>query len=110
MAGMTGGAGTGDAVAAAAAADPAPSPGRLVQARIYRDGALGRRPRVPVEPQRLAAAAYRRMGRRGWAYVTGSAGQQRAGRANEAAFERDRLRAAPAPRPGPPRPPPRPVR
>jgi lactate 2-monooxygenase len=91
MAGMTRGAATGDAVAAAAAADPVPSPGRLVQARIYRDGALGRRPRVPVEPQRLAAAAYRRMGRRGWAYVAGSAGQQRTARANEAAFERYRL-------------------
>jgi L-lactate dehydrogenase (cytochrome)/lactate 2-monooxygenase len=85
MAGMTD---TSDAVAAAAAADPVPSPGRLVQARIYRDGALGRRPRVPVTPQRLAAAARRRLGRRGWAYVAGAAGQQRTARANEAAFER----------------------
>jgi lactate 2-monooxygenase len=82
---------TSDAVAAAVAADPVPSPGRLVQARIYRDGALGRRPRVPVPPDRLAFAARRRLGRRGWAYVGGSAGQQRTARANEAAFERYRL-------------------
>jgi lactate 2-monooxygenase len=82
---------TSDAVAAAAAADPVPSPGRLVQARIYRDGALGRRPRVPVPPDQLAFAARRRLGRRGWAYVAGSAGQQRTARANEAAFERYRL-------------------
>ena len=45
---------------------------------------------MPVEPQRLAAA-YRRMGRRGWAYVAGSAGQQGTARANEAAFARYRL-------------------
>jgi L-lactate dehydrogenase (cytochrome)/lactate 2-monooxygenase len=88
MAGMTD---TSDAVAAAAAADPVPSPGRLVQARIYRDGALGHRPKVPVTPERLAAAARRRLGRRGWAYVAGAAGQQRTARANEAAFGRYRL-------------------
>jgi lactate 2-monooxygenase len=67
------------------------SDGRAVQARIYRDGALGRRPVVPVTPDRLAAAARRRMGARTWAYVAGSAGQQRTARANEAAFERWRL-------------------
>ncbi|MGZ4651310.1 MAG: alpha-hydroxy-acid oxidizing protein, partial [Kineosporiaceae bacterium] len=65
--------------------------GRLVQASIYRDGALGRRPVVPVTPDRLAAAARRRMGARAWAYVAGSAGQQRTARANEAAFDRWRL-------------------
>jgi lactate 2-monooxygenase len=62
--------------------------GRAVQARIYRDGALGRRPVVPVTPDRLAAAARRRMSTRAWAYVAGSAGQQRTARANEAAFDR----------------------
>jgi lactate 2-monooxygenase len=82
---------TSHAIAAAAAADPVPSPGRLVQGRIYRDGALGRRPLVPVTPDRLAAAAQRRMKRRGWAYVAGSAGQQRTAGANVAAFERYRL-------------------
>jgi lactate 2-monooxygenase len=65
--------------------------GRTVQARIYRDGALGRRPIVPVTPDRLAAAARRRMSTRAWAYVAGAAGQQRTARANEAAFDRWRL-------------------
>ena len=93
MAGMTD---TSDAGAAAAAAGPLPgparpSPGRLLQGRIYRAGALGRRPRVPVTPYRLAAAARRRMSGRAWAYVAGSAGQQRTARANEAAFDRYRL-------------------
>jgi isopentenyl diphosphate isomerase/L-lactate dehydrogenase-like FMN-dependent dehydrogenase len=91
MSGMTRRGVPTDAIEAAAAADPVPSPGRLVQGRIYRDGALGRRPPVPVEPAHLAVAASRRMGRRGWAYVAGSAGQQRTARANETAFERYRL-------------------
>jgi lactate 2-monooxygenase len=65
--------------------------GRAVQARIYRDGALGRRSVAPVSPDLLAAAARRRMGLRAWAYVAGSAGQQRTARANEAAFDRWRL-------------------
>jgi lactate 2-monooxygenase len=68
-----------------------PMLGRAVQARIYRDGALGRRPVVPVTPDRLAAAARRRMSERAWAYVAGSAGQQRTARANQAAFDRWRL-------------------
>src|SRR3954465_4340234 len=88
MVGMTD---ASDAVSAAAAAHPVLGPGRLGQGRIYRDGALGRRPLVPVTPERLAGAAWRRMSRRAWAYVAGSAGQQRTARANEAAFERYRL-------------------
>ncbi len=46
---------------------------------------------MPVTPDRLAAAARRRVGARAWAYVAGSAGQQRTARANEAAFDRWRL-------------------
>src|SRR4051794_41877616 len=88
-----------DAVAAAAAADPVPSPGRLVQGRIYRDGALGRRPLVPVTPDRLAAAAQRRVKRRGWGHVARAAGAKRAARAHQAPLERYPPRA-----PGPPRP------
>jgi lactate 2-monooxygenase len=65
--------------------------GRAVQARIYRAGALGRRPVVPVLPRRLELAAQRAMSRRAWAYVAGSAGQQRTARANVAAFGRYRL-------------------
>ncbi len=48
--------------------------GRAVQARVYRAGALGRRPAVPVLPRRLEQAAQRAMSRRAWAYVAGSAG------------------------------------
>lgn len=65
--------------------------GRAVQSRIYRAGALGRRPAVPVDPLRLERAARRRMSRRAWAYVAGSAGQQHTARANREAFDRWRI-------------------
>ena len=67
------------------------SVGRAVQGAVYRAGALGRRPVVPVLPRRLEVAAQRAMSRRAWAYVAGSAGQQRTARANLAAFGRYRL-------------------
>jgi lactate 2-monooxygenase len=66
----------------------AQSIGRAVQARIYRDGALGRRPPVPVSPDALESAARRRMSRAAFAYVAGSAGQERTAHANTAAFGR----------------------
>jgi lactate 2-monooxygenase len=66
----------------------ATSIGRAVQARIYRDGALGRRPRVPVSLDSLERAARRRMSRSAFAYVAGSAGQERTARANTEAFGR----------------------
>ncbi|RJK96366.1 alpha-hydroxy-acid oxidizing protein [Vallicoccus soli] len=69
----------------------AESYGRRVQSRIYREGVLGRRPAVPVDPVRLAAAARRRMPRRAWAYVAGSAGQQATERANRAALDAWRI-------------------
>ncbi|MEZ0447232.1 alpha-hydroxy-acid oxidizing protein [Cellulomonas sp. ICMP 17802] len=65
--------------------------GRDVQSRIYRAGVFGRRPVVPVEPERLAAAARRRLSPAAWAYVAGSAGQQQTARANRDAFARHRL-------------------
>jgi L-lactate dehydrogenase (cytochrome)/lactate 2-monooxygenase len=65
--------------------------GRAVQSRIYRAGVFGHRPRVPVEPAALEAAARRRMSRRAWSYVAGSAGQQRTAQANLDAFSRHRL-------------------
>jgi lactate 2-monooxygenase len=65
--------------------------GREVQSRIYRNGVFGRRPAVPVEPAALEAAAERRMSREAWAYVAGSAGQQRTARANLEAFDRHRI-------------------
>ena len=65
--------------------------GREVQSRIYRNGVFGRMPAVPVEPAALEAAAERRMTRQAWAYVAGSAGQQRTARANLEAFDRHRI-------------------
>ncbi len=67
------------------------SPGRAAQGAIYRAGALGSRPRVPVSPHRLERRARRRMSRRAWAYVAGSAGQERTARANREAFGRFRV-------------------
>lgn len=65
--------------------------GRDVQSRIYRAGVFGRRPVVPVEPARLAAAARRRLSPAAWAYLAGGAGQQQTARANLDAFARHRL-------------------
>lgn len=67
------------------------SVGRAVQSGIYRAGALGRRPRIPVTPERLEAAARKRMTPQAWAYVAGSAGQQRTARANRDALDRWRI-------------------
>ncbi|WP_460955728.1 alpha-hydroxy-acid oxidizing protein [Parasphingorhabdus pacifica] len=69
----------------------AESIGRVVQSRIYRAGALGRRPVVPVTPARLEQAARKRMSPRAWAYVAGSAGSQRTARANREALDRRRI-------------------
>jgi lactate 2-monooxygenase len=71
--------------------DRAGSIGRAVQSQIYRAGALGRRPAVPVSPDRLERAARRRMSPRAWAYVAGAAGQQRTAQANLDAFDRWRI-------------------
>jgi len=65
--------------------------GRRVQSAIYRAGVFGRRPVVPVEPEALEEAAHRAMSPRAWAYVAGSAGQQRTARANLEAFGRHRI-------------------
>lgn len=62
--------------------------GRAVQAAIYRAGVYGRRPVVPTSVAALEAAAEQRMSRRAFAYVAGSAGQERTARANLAAFDR----------------------
>jgi lactate 2-monooxygenase len=65
--------------------------GRATQSRIYRAGAVGGRPTVPVATERLEQAARKRMTRRAWAYVAGSAGQQRTAQANRDAFDRWRI-------------------
>lgn len=67
------------------------SVGRRAQSRIYRAGAYGRHPVVPVAPSRLAAAASRAMSRRARAYVVGSAGSEATAAANREAFGRRRI-------------------
>lgn len=69
---------------------PAPA-GRRRQAEIFTAGFSGRKPRVPVAPERLEAAARAAMGRRAAAYVLGGAGIERTMAANRAAFDRHRL-------------------
>lgn len=61
--------------------------GRRVQSRIYREGLFGRLPVAPVEPRLLELAARKKLSRRAWAYLAGSAGQQRTDAANRAAFD-----------------------
>ncbi|MFI5074674.1 MAG: alpha-hydroxy-acid oxidizing protein [Actinomycetales bacterium] len=67
---------------------PAFGPGRIRQNAIYRAGALGRRPRVPTDPNGLERAARRAMSGDAWAYVAGGAGDGATMRANRAAFDR----------------------
>lgn len=65
--------------------------GRARQASIYLAGVAGRRPRVPVPPDRLEEAGLRRLSARAGAYVAGGAGCERTMAANRAAFDRWRL-------------------
>ncbi|ASU78746.1 lactate 2-monooxygenase [Actinopolyspora erythraea] len=65
--------------------------GRAIQTRIYREGVYGRKPAVPVDPERLRRAARSAMSRRGWNYLQGSAGTESTASANRAAFERYRI-------------------
>ena len=67
---------------------PAEGYGRRVQSDVYRNGAIGRAPIIPVSPARLAAAATRKMSRRAAAYVVGSAGMETTARDNRVAFGR----------------------
>ncbi|MGN6301019.1 MAG: alpha-hydroxy-acid oxidizing protein [Angustibacter sp.] len=67
---------------------PVASVGRAVQAAIYRAGIYGRRPVVPTSVAALESAAEQRLSRRAFAYVAGSAGQERTAQANLAAFDR----------------------
>ena len=54
-------------------------------------GVGGRRPRVPVAPEPLEAAAARRMTPEATAYVVGAAGSETTVKANRAAFEHHRI-------------------
>ncbi|MGO3646406.1 MAG: alpha-hydroxy-acid oxidizing protein [Candidatus Corynebacterium faecigallinarum] len=65
--------------------------GRARQGKIYRAGAFGRRPTVPTDADGLAKAARRKMSRKAWAYVAGSAGEGRTSDNNREAFDRHRI-------------------
>jgi lactate 2-monooxygenase len=65
--------------------------GRKRQEQIYTAGFAGRRPAVPVAPERLEAEALRRLGGDAAAYFGGSAGLENTAAANRAAFERWRI-------------------
>jgi lactate 2-monooxygenase len=67
------------------------SVGRSIQSAIFRAGATGAKPVVPVSWSALEAAAKRSMSRQAWAYVAGSAGLERTAAANAEAFERYRI-------------------
>ena len=61
------------------------------QTRIYLDGVSGRRPHVPLDADRLEAAAKKRMRPEAFAYVAAGAGNERTVAANRAAFDRWRI-------------------
>lgn len=71
--------------------DTAEPIGRRVQSQIYRFGAMGHLPAVPVHPDRLQEKAARAMSRTARAYVEGGAGRGDTMRANRAAFDRHRI-------------------
>jgi lactate 2-monooxygenase len=58
------------------------------QATIYRSGATGKRPRVPVNYERLEAAARQRLSAEAYDYVAGGAGAETTMLANLAEFDR----------------------
>ena len=64
------------------------------QTRIYLDGVGGRRPPIPLDPDRLEAAARRRMTPHAFNYVAAGAGNERTVAANRAAFRPVANRAA----------------
>ena len=63
----------------------------LRQTQIYVAGISGRRPRVPMDAQRLQEAARDAMSKNAYAYVAAGAGNERTLEANRAAFERWRI-------------------
>ena len=65
--------------------------GRERQSAVYAAGVSGRRPRVPVEVERLEQAAERTMSEEAFAYVAAGAGAGRTKAANREAFDRWRI-------------------
>ncbi|MHA3704176.1 alpha-hydroxy-acid oxidizing protein [Jatrophihabitans sp. YIM 134969] len=75
-------------------ADPTPAAsswGRRRQDAVYRAGIAGTRPKVPTSAVALEHAARRKLSRRAWAYLAGSAGAESTAAANRAALDRWRL-------------------
>src|SRR3954453_17803552 len=68
-----------------------PMIGRERQTAIYFQGVSGRRPRVPLDPERLEAAARKAMRADAYAYVAAGAGTEDTVRENRAAFGRHRI-------------------
>jgi lactate 2-monooxygenase len=68
-----------------------PGVGLTRQTEIYLAGVRGRRPSVPLDPERLERAARSRMTGQAYAYVAGGAGLERTMAANRAAFDRWRI-------------------
>src|SRR3954453_886433 len=68
-----------------------PMIGRERQTAIYFQGVSGRRPRVPLDPARLEAAARKAMRDDAYAYVAAGAGTEDTVRENRAAFARHRI-------------------
>src|SRR4051812_35542908 len=69
----------------------APMIGRERQTAIYLQGVGGRKPRVPLDPERLEAAARRAMRPEAYAYVAAGAGTEDTVRENRAGFARHRI-------------------
>jgi lactate 2-monooxygenase len=65
--------------------------GRERQTAIYLGGVSGRRPRVPLDPERLEAAAEKAMSADAFAYIKAGAGTEDTVRENRAAFARHRI-------------------
>ena len=65
--------------------------GRQTQSAIYRAGASGRGPKIPVRWPDLVARAERAMSAEAWAYVHGSSGLESTAEANADAFDAWRI-------------------
>lgn len=68
--------------------DNAEGPGRARQNAIYRDGVLGRNPKIPADYATLEEAARKRISPAAWAYVAGGAGAGSTIAANREGFDR----------------------
>jgi len=67
------------------------STSRKRQRKLYRDGFLGRRSKIPIAADELERRALRRLSRQAGGYLAGGAGVERTMAANRAAFDRYRI-------------------